>query len=93
MAVDDRRELLPLFNGQDADDFLIKRTRKRPFFSGRHRKGLRPFEDVVLVSIVAQELVQPIRCLDQSLDALSSFRQACPIEPLDHISLDVSELN
>jgi hypothetical protein len=80
-----------LFNGQDADDFLIERSRKRPFFSGCRRKGLRPFEHLVLISVVAQELVQPIRCLDQSLDALSSSRQTCPIEALDRISLHVSE--
>jgi hypothetical protein len=91
VAVDHRRELLSLCNGQDADDFLIERSRKRPFFSGCHRKGLRPFQDLVLVSVVVQELVQSVRRLDQALDALSSSRQTCPIEPLDQIALNVSE--
>jgi hypothetical protein len=91
VAVDHRRQLLPLFNGQDADDFLIERSRKRSFFSGCHRKGLRPFEHLVLVSVVVHELVQPVRRLDQALDALSSSCQTCPIEPLDQISLNVSE--
>jgi hypothetical protein len=38
-----------------------------------------------------QELIQPVRRLDQALDRLSSSRQTCPIEPLDQIALNVSE--
>ena len=91
VAVDDRSELLALFRGKDARDLLIERSGEHAFFGGSHRNGLCSFEDLVLVSVVSQELVEPIRCLDQPLDALSRSRHTGSIEPLDHLSLDVGE--
>jgi len=91
VAIDHRRELSPLLKGQDAGDLLVERSRECPLFSGRYGHRLRSLQNLVRVGIVAQELVQPVGCLDQPLDAPPSARETCPIEALDSLALNVSE--